>query len=207
MIKNIVFDLGGVVVAVSAQQAIKRFEEIGLDNAAEKLDTYHQTGIFGDLEMGNIDAETFRKELSKMTGRELTHEECRYAWCGFCLEVPQRNLDALDKLRKEGYRVILLSNTNPFIMEWASSADFSPSGRNVYSYFDACYLSYECKMMKPDEMIFRHLLTSEKIFPEETLFLDDGPRNVAAASELGIRTFCPVNNEDWTQKIYDFINK
>jgi len=74
-------------------------------------------------------------------------------------------------------------------------------------YFDACYLSYQMKMMKPSEEIFRKVLMSEKIFPCETLFVDDGPRNVAMASQLGINTFCPENGEDWTEKIYEYLNK
>ena len=52
MIKNIVFDFGGVVVALSYEQAVKRFEEIGLKDARRHLDPFHQTGVFGQLEMG-----------------------------------------------------------------------------------------------------------------------------------------------------------
>ena len=57
--------------------------------------------------------------------------------------------------------------------------------------------------MKPDEHFYRYVLSREKILPEETLYVDDGPRNVAAASELGLRTLCPKNGEDWTGRIYD----
>jgi len=66
-------------------------------------------------------------------------------------------------------------------------------------------LSYQLKMMKPSEEIFRHVLMQEKTFPDEILFVDDGPRNVAAASQIGFHTFCPVNGEDWTEEIYKFI--
>jgi putative hydrolase of the HAD superfamily len=67
------------------------------------------------------------------------------------------------------------------------------------------YLSYQMKVMKPDETFFRRVLMSEKIIPSETLFVDDGPRNVAAASQIGIRTFCPENGSDWTNAIYDYL--
>ena len=59
MIKNIIFDFGGVIVTIDQQQAVRRFEEIGLKNAAECLDSYTQSGIFGDLEEGKITAEEF----------------------------------------------------------------------------------------------------------------------------------------------------
>jgi putative hydrolase of the HAD superfamily len=121
--------------------------------------------------------------------------------------VPQRNLDALQQLRKDGYRVVLLSNTNPFMMQWAESTDFDGHGHPLSYYFDACYLSYQLKMMKPSEMIFREVLRQEKSFASNVLFVDDGPRNVMVASQLGMRTFCPENGSDWTQEIYEYIKQ
>ena len=92
MIKNIAFDLGGVVLALSYEQAVKRFEEVGLKDARQQLDAFEQRGIFGDLESGRITAEDFRRELSKMVGRQLTMDECFDAWHGYVDHVPQRNL-------------------------------------------------------------------------------------------------------------------
>lgn len=186
-------------------QAVRRFEELGVKNAAQLLDPYTQTGIFGDLEIGKIGTDTFRRELSKLAGRELTYQDCCYAWQGYVGEVPERNLVALDKLRREGYRLILLSNTNPFMMEFVLSGRFDGKGRSLAQYVDTMYLSYQMKVMKPDETFFRRVLMSEKIIPSETLFVDDGPRNVAAASQIGIRTFCPENGSDWTNAIYDYL--
>lgn len=186
-------------------QAVRRFEELGVKNAAQLLDPYTQTGIFGDLEIGKIGTDTFRRELSKIAGCELTYQDCCYAWQGYVGEVPERNLVALDKLRREGYRLILLSNTNPFMMEFILSGRFDGKGRSLAQYVDTMYLSYQMKVMKPDETFFRRVLMSEKIIPSETLFVDDGPRNVAAASQIGIRTFCPENGSDWTNAIYDYL--
>ena len=205
MIHNIIFDLGGVVITLEQSQSVRRFEALGVKDAEQRLNAYTQEGIFGDLEGGKIDAETFRQELSKLMGREATHEECAYAWQGYAKEVPARNLDALMRLRQEGYRLILLSNTNPYMMEWVNSSAFDGRGHSIDYYFDAMYLSYQMKLMKPSEEIFRRVLMSEQIAPSECLFIDDGPRNVAAASQIGIRTFCPENGADWTQEIYDYL--
>lgn len=205
MIHNIIFDLGGVVITLDQSQSVHRFEALGVKDAEQRLNAYTQEGIFGDLEGGKIDAETFRQELSKLMGREATHEECAYAWQGYAKEVPARNLDALMRLRQEGYRLILLSNTNPYMMEWVNSSAFDGRGHSIDYYFDAMYLSYQMKLMKPSEEIFRRVLMSEQIAPSECLFIDDGPRIVAAASQIGIRTFCPENGADWTQEIYDYL--
>ena len=205
MIRCILFDFGGVVVTLDQNQAVKRFKEIGLKDAEKMLDPYTQMGIFGELEVGAISADQFRESLSKQVGRELTFQECRYAWTGYCKEVPHRNLEALLKLKEEGYRVILLSNTNPFMMDWALSDEFDGEGHSLDYYFDELYLSYQVKLMKPNDLFYRHVMRKEKVFPQECLFVDDGPRNVAAASQIGIQTFCPKNGADWTKEIYDYL--
>lgn len=196
MIRNIAFDLGGVVLALSYEQAVRRFEEIGLQDARKQLDAFEQKGIFGDLESGRINEEDFRRELSVMVGRPLTMDECYYAWHGYVDYVPQRNLEAILRLRAEGYRVCLLSNTNPFMMQWAEK-DFDGKGHPISYFFDAMYLSFECKVMKPKREIFEMMLRGQQATAEETLFVDDGPRNVETAAAMGMHTLCPQNNEDW----------
>jgi putative hydrolase of the HAD superfamily len=196
-IKNIAFDLGGVVIALSYENAIKTFENIGLHDARQHLDAFHQHGIFGDLESGMISSEEFRVELGRIIGRELTMDECYYAWHGYVESVPQRNLDMLLRLRQQGYKVCLLSNTNPFMMQWACSPAFDGGHHAIDHYFDHLYLSYECKVMKPSPKIFQMMLEGQKSTADETLFIDDSPKNCAIAETLGIHTLCPQNNEDW----------
>ena len=205
MIKTIAFDLGGVIITIDQPQAISRFKEIGADSVEDYLNPYTQTDIFGDLEHGLITAEEFRVALGQLMGKEFTYEQCAYAWQGYAKDVPQRNLDIVMRLRQEGYRVVLLSNTNPYMMDWAMSPAFDGKGHPLSDYFDHCYLSYQLKKMKPSEDIFREVLRQEQTFPNEILFVDDGPRNVAAASQIGFRTFCPENGADWTEEIYKFI--
>lgn len=200
-IKNIAFDLGGVVIALSYEQAVRRFEEIGLKDARQHLDAFHQRGIFGDLERGIITTEEFRIELGKLIGREVTYDECLYAWHGYVEYVPQKNLQMLLKLRQLGYKVCLLSNTNPFMMQWAMSNEFDGNGHSMDYFFDNLYLSYKYKYMKPSPEIFKIMLEGQQSSAEETLFIDDGQKNVEAAKELGMKTLFPENNEDWTEPL------
>ncbi len=201
VIKNIVFDLGGVIMTLDPAEALRRFKALGLSDAERYLDSYTQSGIFGNLEEGKITAEDFRSKLSSLAGHELTFDECKHAWLGYRKDVPQRNLDLLKELRAKGYRLILLSNTNPFMMDWALSSEFDGKGSSLNDYFDALYLSYRLGIMKPAPDFFRQVLDNENILPEETLFVDDGPRNVEAADKLGFMTMCPGNGSDWTGEL------
>ncbi len=206
VIKNIVFDLGGVIMTLDPAEALRRFKALGLSDAEHYLDSYTQSGIFGNLEEGKITAEDFRSKLSSLTGHELTFDECKHAWLGYRKDVPQRNLDLLKELRAKGYRLILLSNTNPFMMDWALSSEFDGKGSSLNDYFDALYLSYRLGIMKPAPDFFRQVLDNENILPEETLFVDDGPRNVEATGKLGFITMCPDNGSDWTGELRSLLH-
>jgi putative hydrolase of the HAD superfamily len=131
-------------------------------------------------------------------------EQLEYAWTGYAAELYQRNFDALLRLRREGFPVALLSNTNPFMMQWANR-DFDGQGHSIGYFFDALYLSYECKVMKPRREIFDIMLRGQQSQPGETLFIDDGPRNVEVAAAMGMHTLCPVNNEDWIPALEVFL--
>ena len=197
MIRNIVFDLGGVIFEIDKRQAIQRFNEAGFADAAQYLDAFAQVGIFGQLESGAITAEQFQQELSLLAGKEITLEGCYRGWQGYFVQLPQCNLDKVLELRERGYRVSLLSNTNPFMMQWVLSDAFDGHGHGISHYFDALYLSYQMRLMKPDARIFEAVLRNEQARPDETVFIDDGPRNVATAAALGMHTLQPDNGGDW----------
>ena len=197
-ITNVVFDFGGVIAPADLSIVINKFKALGIKNIEEYLNMVRQQGFFGDFETGLIDEEEFRSKVSKEAGREVTMDECRDAYMGFFSTVPERNLDLFRKLRSEGYRLSLLSNTNPFIMEWSLSKAFDGHGHSLDEYLDSIYVSYKMKVMKPDERIFRMMLESENVAPSQVLFIDDGPKNVEAARRIGINTIQATNGEDWT---------
>ncbi|MBQ7494747.1 MAG: HAD family phosphatase [Bacteroidaceae bacterium] len=202
MIKNLAFDFGGVLFDLDYEGAVEAFKQIGLADASNRLDRFHQRGVFEELESGRITPDAFRAELGKMCGRALTHDEVLGAWLGYVGgPVDVRKLHRLEELRARGYRTFLLSNTNPFVQSWAESSRFSSEGRPLSSYLEKCYTSYEVGIMKPDPGIFQFMLRDAGILPGETLFLDDSPANIAAAADLGIQTMLVEKNADWREAV------
>lgn len=198
MIDTIVFDLGGVIITIRHERAVARFRQLGIPNAERQLDPYTQGGCFGALEQGLITPEQFRQEMCRQTGRDVTTDECAHAWMGYMGDVPQTKLQCLRELRQRGYRLILLSNTNPFIARWAESPAFDGHGNTLASYFDLSFKSFEVGFMKPDARFFELVEKRSGLTPANTLFLDDGPRNVEAAAARGWLTMQPANGTDWT---------
>ncbi len=196
MIRNIVFDFGGVIAPISRDNAVKAFERLGLVDADQRLDKYHQTGIFQELEEGKIDAACFQRKLGELCGRELGWDETRQAWMGFFSGVDDVLLECLEELHRR-YRLYVLSNTNPYVMDWACGEGFSSRRKPLAAYFDKLYLSYQIGVTKPDERIFRYMIDDSGMEPCETLFVDDGASNVAAGKKMGFVTYQPANGEDW----------
>lgn len=200
MIKNIVFDFGGVIAGINRDKAVQAFIKLGLEDADTRLDKYHQTGIFQDLEEGKLSAGEFREQLGRLCKRQLTEMETQHAWLGFFTSVDARILDFILKLRKS-YSVYILSNTNPFVMSWARSPEFSPAGRPLDAYCDKLYLSYQIGSTKPARQIFDFMIEDSGMLPTETLFVDDGAYNIRAGRELGFQTFQPENESDWREEL------
>ncbi len=180
------------------EEAVRRFSEIGIVPDLMPLDKYNQQGVFQALEDGTISADEFRDELNRRCRRNNTHDDYRWACLGYVGEVPKRNLQLFRLLRQKGYRQLLLSNTNPYMMSWAMSPDFDGEGRALRDYLDACYCSYELRMLKPNPAIFQYVIDQEHITPETTIFVDDNERNIHVARDMGFQTLQPVNGIDWT---------
>jgi putative hydrolase of the HAD superfamily len=196
-IKSIVFDLGGVIITLDREEAVNRFKNAGLKNAEELLSAYHQKGIFLELEEGKLSEEEFYDAVRKEAGTFISNETIYYGWIGFLKETPEYKLTMLEELRQKGYRVYLLSNTNPVIMSWARTPAFSPQGKSIDEYFDKLYLSYQIGYTKPDPEIFRFMIKDSGMIPSETLFIDDGIANIETGKKLGMKTYLAINGEDF----------
>lgn len=92
----------------------------------------------------------------------MTDEQIDAAWNSFLVDIPRFKLDMLLKLR-EKYVVYLLSNTNEIHWKWACEHAFPYRGFRVEDYFEKMYLSYEMKMVKPAEEIFRGYLKTQTL--------------------------------------------
>ena len=72
-------------------------------------------------------------------------------------------------------------------------------------YFDHLNLSYQCKQMKPSAEIFKMMLDGQQSTAQETLFIDDGRKNIEAAQALGIQTLFIENNADWIEPLTELL--
>lgn len=200
-IKNIVFDLGGVIIALNKKRALETFRKAGVTNIDDYLGEYRQEGVFLGLEDGSVSRQEFYEEVNKITGKNISPEALDAGWMNFLDGIAPYKFDMLLELKKK-YNTYLLSNTNPIVMKWAQSQDFSPQKLPLNAFFHKCYLSYEVGYTKPDEQIFHHVINDAGIRPEETLFLDDGEENIEMAKSLGFKVYL-ANQEEDLRKVFN----
>ena len=184
-IKNIVFDLGGVLVDLDFKAAINGLQQGGFANVKEQLMAFDQGGIFQKFELGEMTADEFRTAIRENSTVTLTDEEIDALWNAMLLEIPREKLELILDLRGK-YMVYLLSNTNSIHWDYVCKNAFNYRGFRVNDYFEETFLSYEMHLAKPNKAIFEKVLHDANLLPEETLFIDDSEANCKAAEEVGI---------------------
>ncbi|NTW31182.1 MAG: HAD family phosphatase [Bacteroidetes bacterium] len=188
MIKNIIFDLGAVLLNIDFKKTIEAFRKLGITNIDELFSEYSQKEFFDSFEKGLITPQQFRAEIRKYLQNILADEDIDDAWNGMILYFPIENINLLISLKSK-YRTFLLSNTNEThyifynkILQTQFKID------NLSNLFEKAYYSHKLGLRKPDKEIFNLVLKENNLIQEETLFIDDNPRNIATASTLGINT-------------------
>lgn len=184
---NLLFDLGGVIIDLTRDRCIEAFKRLGLANAEDYFGLYAQSGPFMALEDGSIDTATFHRFLRSLLPAGTTDAQIDEAFEKFIAGIPLRRLRALERLRAQGHKIYLLSNTNPIMWEGIIARLFKGDGHDMDYYFDGTVTSFEALGAKPDAAIFRYACRKLGLNPAVTVFFDDSQANVEAAAALGFK--------------------
>ncbi len=187
MIKNMMFDLGGVIMNIDRNRCAEAFKKLGFKNVDEFLGDYGQKGAFALLESGKITAVEFREEVRKNIESDVSDKQIDDAFQQFLLGIPAYRLRQLTLLRNK-YKIYLLSNTNPIMWNDFICKAFTIEGKSREDYFDGMVTSFEAKCMKPAAQIFDLCAKQFGILPEETLFFDDSLENCKASEVCGYKS-------------------
>jgi HAD superfamily hydrolase (TIGR01509 family) len=187
-IKNIIFDLGGVIINIDYQKAIDAFKKLSKADRTIEFNQKSQSGLFDDLETGRIPEEEFRDKVRECYQVEGSDEEIDAAWNAMLLEIPAERVELLRKLRQK-YKIYLLSNTNAIhLVGFNKIVEDSFGIPNLDSLFDKSYYSHLVGERKPDAAIFEKVLAENNLNREETLFIDDSIQHIESAKAIGINT-------------------
>ena len=201
-IKNIIFDLGGVIINLDINKTIQEFNKLSKMPFETIYSQLQQTPIFDEFDKGEISESIFFDEIQKTLGIQISKDKLIFAWNAMLLDFPKHRLDLLQKL-KPNYRLFLLSNTNETHITEFETTLFKQHGyKNLDSFFETVY--YSCRMgkRKPNTDIFNYVLSSNNLNPEETLFIDDTLQHIEGALKTGIQAKLLGKNKE----VEDLIN-
>lgn len=187
MIKNIIFDFGGVLLNLDPELTFSELSEVtGIPMTGENIPTQIFKVMLG-YEKGEINTETFlwhlQKESTKLTPQP---DKLIKAWNAMLRGWNPERFEFLLELRKN-YKVLLLSNTNELHIDWVlrdlkknhTITDFETR------FFDHTFYSHNMKLRKPERSIYNTVIEKTGINASETLFIDDNIDNVSAAISAG----------------------
>jgi len=180
---NVVFDLGGVVVAWRPVEIVARaFDDPATRDIVHRQIIGHPDWL--ELDRGTLTVEAAIARAVRRTGGRMTEAEVR----AFIESIPASlvaDTDAVALLRRvhaAGHRIFCLSNMPTFSMEHLEREyDF-------WDLFSGKVISSRVGHCKPEAAIYQHLLATYQLDPAQTIFIDDVEANVAAAAAFGIQT-------------------
>lgn len=199
MIKNIIFDLGNVIINFNIKNIIKQFTESEFQYVYDQIFHAPEWTL---LDLGEI---TFKEAM------QIINERNNYKYDNItknflsellkCLSINSDTIDIAKKLKNNGYNIFVLSNMPNEIFEYYKNHEF-------FSLCDGIIISAHEHIKKPDEKIFKILLNKYNLKAEETLFIDDDDtnRSYAVANKLGIqgRKVIPNSAEDIKKLLLEY---
>lgn len=195
--KNIIFDLGNVLVKLDEAATMRAFEALGWPKKDHIREYAEGLKLFQAMGVGLMSNQQFFDAFRATTHSNVTDQQITEATNAMLLYIPEEKKSKLLQLRKEGHRVFLLSNTIDLHWQYCKKNLFPMDHYGVDDYFEKAFLSQEMHMKKPDDEIFQQVINDTTIDPNDTLFIDDLEVNCEAAERNGIHAFQNKDFDDW----------
>lgn len=205
MIRNLLFDLGGVLIDLDVRRSIAAFKELMEDSdgavpvTATDLLGGGESALVQQYQTGAITSDTFFGTIASVCRAGTTREELVYAWRAMLLDLPAHRLAKLRELKASGYRIYILSNINEDHVEWTLS-HFAEWGIEVGRDIDGLFFSNELHLSKPDPRCYEAVIAATGIIPSETLYIDDLEANIDAGKAAGFHTLQALGDY-WIDKV------
>ena len=179
MIKNIIFDVGNVLVEYNPDGLMRRlgFDEETLQAVNQAV---FQNELWNESDRGVLSPEELLEAF--IANNPAYEKEIRQVIdaVGDTISLMPYTVEWVKGLKEKGYHLYILSNYAEYTYEKTShKMEFLP-------YMDGVVFSYRCKLIKPEKEIYEYICKTYELKPEESVFLDDRKDNVEAARNMGM---------------------
>jgi len=187
-IKNIIFDLGGVLLNIDPRKTIEAFGQLGMEQLIGDKGLTYDHDIFYLMEQGKVSPEEFRNGVRQLLKNEVSDQQIDEAWTAMLLDFPAVRVQLLRNLRNH-FRIYLFSNTNAIHVAKYHSHFRELHQFEVSSLFDKDFYSNEIGFRKPSAESFQEIIRLSGVCAAETLFIDDSHDNTNAAANCGLKAY------------------
>ena len=199
-IENLIFDVGNVLLEYRWYQMLLDF---GLTEEEAQTARPHifDNKLWNEFDLGNL---TTQEIIDRYCVELPQYEEVLRWFFGHleCMHIAREDVwERIHALKEKGYRIYLLSNYSKDFFE------VHTKGASFMDDIDGKVVSYEIHEMKPDKVIYEHLLAKYGLKPEESVFFDDRSENTAAAEELGIKSYTITSKEYLNSILDEYLEK
>lgn len=198
MIKNIIFDIGRVLIYYNWKQFL--LEEFGDQKTADTLyDAFFGHGLWNEMDRGVLTEDELTAAFARYApGYE---EQIRSFTRSFAVRFRQHPYAKpwIRSLRSEGFGVYYLSNY------CQQAVDANPEVLDFTDLMDGGVFSYLVRLIKPDPAIYRLICERYSLEPEECVFIDDKQVNVDAARAFGMQAFVFTGYEDASKRLESLV--
>lgn len=195
MIKNLIFDLGNVLVEFKPE---KYLNSLNIPDSKKLSQIIFEDNRWTECDRGTIQIKDYIADLKKENPKYSVYLDLIFGenWVSNFFKVKEESVAFLKQVAKK-YNIFILSNISEYVLNYIKTLDF-------FTYVTSGTYSYLVKSCKPDEKIYHSLLQENKLLPQECLFLDDIPANIEIAKKLGMNGIVFHDN---IQEIISFFNQ
>ena len=184
--RNIIFDLGGVLLNLDFEKTADAFTALGVRNFHDYFTQYHAAPLFKKLEVGSVADQSFYDSVRQIALITADNNDIDTAWNAMLLDFPHHRIEKLQELARN-YRLFLFSNTNSIHHAAFHQRFYEQFGFELDSLFEKAYYSHLIGYRKPDVEAFHFVINDSRVDPAETLFIDDTQPNIDAAKKTGLQ--------------------
>ena len=185
-VKNIIFDLGGVLLNLDFVGSRNAFIKLGVPQIDDLFRTTDEDTFWKQYETGRLNDQQFVAAARQLALTGTSDDDIILAWNSMLLDFPKERVDFLDGLKSK-YRLFLFSNTNSIHLQSFHKSFREVYGREMESLFEKAWYSHVINRRKPDVEAFRFVVDDHGLDAGETLFIDDSLPNVEGARKAGLQ--------------------
>ena len=198
MIRNIIFDIGGVLIDLDPQRTLQGFARLTTQPVGTFTDNELLGGggnrLIGQYMCGDVSDNDFFLALQRLCHTGVTVAQIKAIWNDMLLGIPPERVEMIKQLHQHGIRIALLSNINEEHV-LTTLRLFTEAGLEIGRDIDYAFFSNEMHLAKPDPAIYREALRQTGFLPEQTLYIDDLLPNIEAGAAFGLQTLHATGNE------------